>query len=137
MYFVLLEPPIERGATEAKSFGDLADVAGVVLERFQDHRSLDLVHRHAANGRQGITGGVARLHIRRGSEVLGLEDAALGDQERPLDGLPQLSDVPRPWLRLQPGDGPGVQAKAVAPVYLRERLQKAAREQWDVIAALT
>ena len=70
-----------------------------MLHRFEDHRLLDLVDRHAADGWQHVALGLGRLHVDRLSEGGGVKDAGLAHQHGTLDRLPQLADVSRPRLR--------------------------------------
>src|SRR5205823_877411 len=90
----LLELAIERGEAEAEPAGGLALVVAALLEDALDVPALVLAQR----GAEVVGGGVGAVSglDQAGGEVFGAEDRALAEDDRTLQGIVELADVPLP-----------------------------------------
>src|SRR5690348_6897933 len=92
---VLLQTAIHCAATQAESFGGLADVAVVARERALNQVMLYFVQTHFFEPRAGTR------RRRTQSQIRGAHQRPGGKQHAAFDRVVQLADIPRPQMLVQ------------------------------------
>ena len=95
----VLQLAIEIALADAQDGGRLLAMAAALVEHALDVAPLDLLERRHLLGIPVVLERGLEPHAHR--KVLGLDRAAIGQNERPLDHVLQLADVPRPQVALE------------------------------------
>src|SRR5436309_13727405 len=94
LHRVPLHPAIQGAAAQPQRLGRLAHVAFVARQRLADQERLDLFQRHVVDPWRAVAPGAQR-------EVRGADATAGRHEDGALDGVIELADVARPWVRDQ------------------------------------
>src|SRR5437660_4826174 len=133
-----LQAGVELRAADAEVTGRARLVAPGALEGGDDRALFQLGEWLAGRRRGGRRGPRAggRLGAHRDAELLARQQAAVGDDARPLDGILQLADVARPAVGQQDVARAAAQPGLAAPHLDAELAHEMAGQQQDVVAAL-
>ena len=121
-----LHPPVECPAAHAEFAGRPAHIAPVPLERTADEITVRLVECHPLEA-----GGRLAFPVKR--QVACPDPGSRGEENGPLDRVPELPHIARPAVPRQLPERLAVESLDLPPVPAALPLEEVAREKGDVL----